>query len=89
MYNVYKKLNKLLPNGYKVEDLKPEDYNIVSALCDSINYMQIFAIPPSKTSLLVDRMIYEIKEEALKEMVELVTNHIVHLTVAKLDSYEQ
>lgn len=76
-----------MPNGYKVEDLTTEDYNIVSALCDSINYMQTFAIPPSKTSLLVDRMIYEIKEEALTEMVELVTNHIVHVTVARLDSY--
>jgi hypothetical protein len=82
-----KELNKLLPNGYKVEDLKTEDYNIVSALCDSINYVQTFTTPPSKTSLLVDKMIYEIKEEALKEAVELMTNHIVHLTVARLDSY--
>ena len=82
-----KELNKLLPDGYKVEDLKAEDYNTVVALCDSVNYIQIYDTPPSKTSLLVDKMIYEIKEEALKEAVELVTNHIVHLTVARLDSY--
>ena len=82
-----KELNKYLPNGYKVEDLKAEDYNIVSALCDSINYMQTFTAPPSETSLLIDKMIYQIKEEARTEMVELATNHIVHLTVARLDSY--
>jgi hypothetical protein len=39
--------------------------------------------------LLVDRLIYEIKEETLAEIVELATNHIAHLTVAKLDSYAE
>lgn len=82
-----KKLNKLLPDGYKVEDLKTEDYNTVVALCDSVNYIQIYDTPPLETSLLVDKMIYEIKNEARTEMVELVVNHIIHFTVATLDSY--